>query len=527
MEQLSGIDALFLHQEQSNAPMHIAPFLVYDPSTAPGGFVRYKDILRTFEKRLHRSSVFRRKLVEVPFSLDQPYWIEDPDFDLEFHVRHIALPKPGDWRQLCILISRLHARPLDRSRPLWEAYVIEGLDNIPGTPPGSFGILLKIHHAAIDGASGTEIIGAIHDLTPEIEPEPADKPWIAERDPSSLELLTRAWVNNIKQPFKIMDVLGQTVPMLKRINDGKKQQRFKSLGEKARTRFNGKVSPHRVYGAVEMSLADVKTIRNAAVDGVTVNDVMLSVVGGGMQRYLAAHEEKPEHSLCAFAPINTRGNSKADGGNKISMMVVDMMSDIADPIERLNTVHQGAVESKAYHNAVGASTLTDISQSMPASLMALGSRAVAASGMMANMKPVANTVVTNVPGPQFPLYMGGAKLVKSQGVGLVLDGCGLFHPVTSYNGMITITFQACRLQMPDPEFYAECLQQSFDEMLSAATPKKTRKKAPAKPRARKTAAKKPAAKSASRKAVPKRKTTSKRAATKPESAPAEQEAASA
>lgn len=472
MEQLSAIDSLFLHQEQSNAPMHIAPFLIYDPSTAPGGFVRFKDILRTFEKRLHRSSVFRRKLVEVPFSLDQPYWIEDPDFDLEFHVRHIALPKPGDWRQLSILISRLHARPLDRSRPLWEAYVIEGLDNIEGTPPGSFAILLKIHHAAIDGASGTEIIGALHDLTADAETEPATKTWVAERDPSSLELLSRAWVNNIKQPFKVIDVLGQTVPMIKRINDGKRKQRFKSLGEKARTRFNGKVSPHRVFGAVEMSLADIKTIRAAAVDGVTVNDVMLAIVGGALQRYLAAQEEKPERSLCAFAPINVRGGSKADGGNKISAMIVDMMSDISDPIERLNTVHQGAVESKAYHNAVGASTLTDISQSMPASLMALGTRAFAASGLMANLKPMANTVVTNVPGPQFPLYMGGAKLVKSLGLGLVLDGCGLFHPVTSYNGSIAISFQACRSQMPDPEFYAQCLQKSFDEMLDVATPKK-------------------------------------------------------
>jgi WS/DGAT/MGAT family acyltransferase len=198
MQQLTGIDTLFLTQETERTPLHISPLLIYDPSTAPGGRVRFKDILRLFENRLHLAPIFRRRLVEVPFGLDYPYWVEAEDFDLEFHVRHIALPQPGDWRQLCIQVARLHARILDRSHPLWEAYVIEGLDNIEGLPKGSFALFLKMHHAAIDGVSGAEIIGAIHDAEPRAVVAPdstAPQRWHPDSPPSQTELLARAWLS--------------------------------------------------------------------------------------------------------------------------------------------------------------------------------------------------------------------------------------------------------------------------------------------------------------------------------------------
>ena len=250
MQQLTGMDASFLHSEMDNAPMHIGPLLIYDVSTAPDGFVRFKDILRTFEERLDRSTVFRRKLANVPLNLDQPYWVEDEHFDLEFHVRHIALPKPGDWRQLCIQVARLHARPLDRSRPLWEAYVIEGLDNVEGLPKGSFALFLKIHHAAIDGATGTEIIGAIHDLSVAAEPVPEANAWRPERMPGNVTLLWRASLANLRHPFRLAKVVGKSAPAWRRLRVGEKEKKFRSLGEKERTRFNGPISPHRVFGAV-------------------------------------------------------------------------------------------------------------------------------------------------------------------------------------------------------------------------------------------------------------------------------------
>lgn len=467
MQQLSGPDASFLHSEMDNSPMHIGPLMIYDVSTAPNGFVRFKDILRTFEERLDRSTVFRRKLATVPLNLDQPYWIEDENFDLEFHVRHIALPKPGDWRQLCIQVARLHARPLDRSRPLWEAYVIEGLDNVDGLPAGCFALFMKIHHAAIDGATGTEIVGAIHDLTSAAEPASPAKTWHAEKTPGNARLLWRAYLANLRHPLRIAGVIGKSVPAWRRLRSGEKEKKFRSLGEKERTRFNGPVTPHRVIGAVNYDLAEIRRIKQA-VEGATVNDVMLTIVAGALRNYLLAKNELPEKTLVAGAPVNVRRDDEVGaGGNVVSMMSIALRTDIADPLQRLQTVHEEAAQSKAYHNAMGARMMADISNSLPSHIAALGFRAASAAGLLARSKPIFNTVVTNVPGPQVPLYMSGARLVRSYGTGPCLDNMGLFHPVTSYDGMIAISFQSCREMMPDPEFYEDCLRAAFDELEQA------------------------------------------------------------
>ncbi len=484
MEQLTGMDATFLHSEVGNSPMHIGSLFMYDAATAPDGFVRFKDILRTFQERLDLSTVFRRKLATVPLNLDQPYWVEDENFDLEFHVRHIALPKPGDWRQLCIQVARLHARPLDRSRPLWEAYVIEGLDNVEGLPKGSFALLLKIHHAAIDGATGTEIMGAIHDLSVVAEPAAPAKPWRPESMPGNGKLLWRAYLANLRHPLRFVNVIGKGVPALHRLRLGEKEKKFRRLGDKEKTRFNGPISPHRVFGAVNYDLGEVRRIKQA-VDGATVNDVMLAIVAGALRKYLLDKNELPEKSLVAGAPVNVRSEEEVGaGGNVISMMSIALRTDIADPLQRLEMVHQEAVQSKAYNNAMGARMMADVSNSLPSHLTALGFRAASAAGLTAGSKPNFNTIVTNVPGPQVPLYMGGAKLVRSLGVAPCMDNMGLFHPVTSYDGMIAISFQSCREMMPDPDFYEDCLRESFAELQEAVPAKsKGSARAPRKKRA--------------------------------------------
>jgi WS/DGAT/MGAT family acyltransferase len=471
MEQLSGMDASFLHTETSAAPMHIGPLFIYDVSTAPNGFVRFKDILRTFEDRLDCSTVFRRKLALVPLNLDQPYWIEDENFDLEFHVRHIALPAPGDWRQLCIQVARLHSRPLDRSRPLWEAYVIEGLDKVKGLPKGSFALFLKIHHAAIDGATGTEIMGAIHDLAavPEQAPARGAGEWRPERTPGNGALLWSAYRSNLRHPLRLAKVAAKSVPAFRNLRAGKKEKKFRDLGDKERTRFNAAVSAHRVFGAVNFDLGEVRRIK-AAVAGATVNDAMLTIIGGALYKYLDAKGETPEKSLVTGAPVNVRTEAEVgSGGNVVSMMSIALRSDIHDPLERMRALHEEAGQSKAYHNAMGARMLTDLSNSLPSHITVLAFRAASAAGLLASTKPTFNTIITNVPGPQVPLYMGGAKLVGSLAAGPCMDNMGLFHPVTSYNGMIAVSFQACREMMPDPHFYEECLRESFAE-LAAAVP---------------------------------------------------------
>ncbi|HEY7775740.1 MAG TPA: wax ester/triacylglycerol synthase family O-acyltransferase, partial [Kineobactrum sp.] len=481
MHQLSGLDATFLYAEVNNSPMHIAPLTIYDPSTTGSDVVRFKDILQTFASRLHRSPVFRRKLAMVPLNLDQPYWVEDENFDLEFHVRHIALPKPGDWRQLCILVARLHARPLDRARPLWEAYVIEGLDNVAGLPKGCFAMFLKIHHAAIDGASGVEIISAIHDLTP-VPPAPRQEaPPPMDRGPGNLEMLWRAYKANLRAPLQLAKLVTQGIPAWRRVHAGVKTKKFRTLGEKERTRFNAAISPHRVFGAADFDLALVRQLKEAA-PGATVNDVILSIVGGALRLYLQDKHELPERSLVAGAPVNVRQQSDTgSAGNQVSMMSIALRTDIADPLGRLQAVHDEAVASKAYHQAVGARLMTDMTQSLPAELAALAVRATLSSGLMAGMKPVFNTIVTNVPGPQVPLYMGGAKVVRSYGLGPCIDNLGLFHAVTSYNGQIAIAFQACRQMMPDPGFYEQCLYEAYKALQQAVG---MQPKARVKPKAR-------------------------------------------
>ena len=465
MQQLSGLDASFVYFETPNAPMHVAALTIYDPSTAPAGRVTFKGILDDIDGRLHLSRVFRQKMVQVPLGLDHPYWVEDSNFDLEFHVRHIALPKPGDWRQLCIQVARLHSRGVDLSHPLWEVYVIEGLDNVEGVPPGSYAVLQKTHHAAVDGVSGMEIMSALNDVEPDAERPPDTGAWKPEPDPEPWSLLMRAGVNNVKRPMHFARVLGRTVPTL-----GRAQQRLRRDELKPpvvgvpRTRFNGKVSPHRVVDAAFLPLNEMRAIK-AAEPGATINDAVLTVVGGALRRYLGAKGELPEQSLVAMAPISVRSQDQMKAaGNQVTAMLVLLGTDIADPRARLAAVRQSTHEQKEFSAAIGAQTLAGYSEFVPGGLAALAARTASRFEMVNRTIPMINTVVTNVPGPQVPLFSGGARLVRMTGLGPVADGMGLIHPIVSYCGELCISFTACREMLPDPAFYASCLRESFDEL---------------------------------------------------------------
>jgi len=467
MEQLSAMDASFLYFETANAPMHIGSVAIYDQSTVEGGVLGFKEILKNYESRLHLARSFRQRIVRVPMSLDHPYWIEDPDFDIEYHVRHIALPKPGDWRQLCIQVARLHSRPMDTTRPLWEFTVIEGLDNVEGLPKGSFAIVSKVHHAAIDGVSGAEMTAAVHDLTPDAVPTPPEAPWMPEREPTAVELLSRTSINNVRQPFKLARVVAESVPALARVGIGLSAGKLKRVGHVPRTRFNGKVSPHRVFDGRSFKLSDVRAIKSA-VEGATVNDAILAIVGGAMNKYLKSKNELPKDSLIAMAPISVRTkDQQKTAGNQVSAMSVAIRSDIDDPLERLVAVFESTTDSKEMTNAIGASTMTDYSQFIPSTVAGLAARLYTNLGLANRITPIFNTVITNIPGPQVPLYMTGARLVTQYGLGPILDGMGIIHPIFSYCGEITISFTSCREMIPDPAFYAECIQESFDEMLAA------------------------------------------------------------
>ncbi|WP_284124787.1 WS/DGAT/MGAT family O-acyltransferase [Parerythrobacter aestuarii] len=505
MRQLQGMDASFVALESPTSPMHIGSILIYNPETAPGGFVRFKDILSFFESRMQLSKTIRQRMVRVPFDLDYPYWIEDPDFDLEYHVRHIALPKPGDWRQLCIQAARIFARPLDLNKPPWEFTVVEGLDNIPGVAPGSFAMVTKVHHAAIDGMSGIDLMEAMHTLDPNQPPPNAPDEWKPERVPGPAELLGKAYIGALANPVKQIEVAAKAAPGLANAIKGLLTQEFKLSSDMVapRTRFNRKVSAHRVVEGRSVPLADIKAIR-ALDPGCKVNDVFLTIVGGALNKYLTAKSDLPKATMTAMAPISVRSSDeRGDMGNQVAAMIAPLGTHIADPVERLKYVHSKTVNSKAMTDAMGARNMTEMSKVSPALWMSLGAQLYTRLGLAnRGVGPPFSTVVTNVPGPPIPIYSTGARLESMMGLLCLNDGLGLGHVVQSYCDEATISFTACRELLPDPEFYIQCIEDSFNELRDAARALgETPAKAPAKPApAKKPAAKKPPAKKASTKA---------------------------
>ncbi len=506
MEQLSGQDAMFLHAELEGLPMHIGGVSIYDQSTAPDGVVRFKEILAMLENRLHLSPIFRRKLVNVPMGLSRPYWIEDPDFDLEYHVRHISLPKPGDWRQLCILAARIHARPLDRDRPLWEIYVIEGLNNVEGLPPNCFALLLKVHHCAMDGATGAQFMNIMHDLSPEVADHGPPPDRIIER-PSKPYMLGRAYIDAWKAPKQTFEFIKQSIPAFQRVQRGKKQGDFHALDEKQKTRFQGRISHHRAVEAARFDFAEIRKIKSA-VDGATINDVMLTIVAGGLRKYLQSKGELPETTLVTGCPIDVRSSEeKAAGGNMVGFMSVPLGTDIEDPLERLQLVHDEAVSAKAYAEALGPRIMLDITDLLPGNVLSLAIRAASATGLD-QASVIQNTIVTNVPGAPFQLYMCGAEMVDSFSLGPLLPNVGLFHIVYSAvqnkQGRITLSFTACRDMLPDPAFYADCLREAYQELHTATVGEKQKPRTNKK--ATQSADRKAGTKKASKKNQPQSKT---------------------
>jgi WS/DGAT/MGAT family acyltransferase len=466
MRQLNGFDSAFLFMETPNAPMHIGSVAIFDPSTAPGKIVRLKRIIKTLEERAHLAPYLKQRLVEVPFNADFPYWIRDKSFDPEFHIRHIALPKPGDWRQLCIQIARLHSRPLDRSKPLWELYVIEGLDNVEGIPPGSFAFVTKTHHAAIDGTSNYDAGSAMCDPTPEIRKIPPDRKWEADPYPSALELSILAQKNSLMRPQRYLEFLQKTIPSWSKSVEALSSSGTLSSSRVPRTRFNAVVSQHRVFEGATFQLDEIRDIKNRV--GATVNDVVVAICAGAMRRYLLSKDELPEESLVTMCPISVRDpKTENTDGNQVVSMTVPLHTDIADPAERLRAITNSTKEAKEFTRAVSARSMLEAANFIPTQLSVLGARVAAEQGLANFVSPVANTVITNVPGSPVPFYSNGALFVRGWGLGPSVDGNGLFHSVGSYCGEVCIGITCCRDMMPDPEFYADCLVQSAQELTKA------------------------------------------------------------
>jgi len=482
MRQLGEHDAAYIYSDSAHANSNVTLLHIYDQSTARGGMVRFKQILAHVESRLGRMPIFRQKILRVPLDMDYPYWIEDENFDIEYHVRHIALPKPGDWRQFCIQAARIHARPLDLQRPLWEMYVIEGLDSFRDLPAGSFAVLLKIHHAAIDVARHNEITALLHDISPESPPPAPPEPWFPEAAPGSLNLLLRAGFNVATFPLRMAQPLARSWSTLKSAASTFVGEFLGRPQEFPMTRFNSEVSPHRVFETRRFAMKDFKAIRGLA-PGATVNDVVLAVCAGGLRRYLDLQGELPDESLVAAAPIAVRATGEkageTEGQASFSWVRIELGTDIADPVERLAAIRATSSSSEVMARALGARELIDLAEHAPSAAIAATSKMLrSASALLGNWAPLANCAIANVPGPQAPLYLQGARLSYLSAIMPISDGMGLVFSVTSYHDMMIVSFTACYEQLPDPQVFAQCLRDSFREYRALLRPAVRRKARP-------------------------------------------------
>ena len=499
MHQLSPQDAQFLYAETAHNLTHVTSVSIYDPSTVPGGgAVRYADIVAHVGERLVYNPVFFRRLLRLPLELDHPYWIEDEHFDLESHMQRARLPEPGDWGQFCMHMARYHSRPLDMRRPPWEILVLEGLDEVEGLARGCYAVAIKIHHAAMDGAALMRFLTSLGDA------DNRGTPLVALQVPESRSaempglpaLLSRAVRNNLGSPLRIARTLARAAPSLARAAQGALAG-GRGKNPVPATRFNAALSPHKVFGARDVPLDHLKRIKTLH-PAATVNDAVLAVCSGALRRYLLAHDELPGQSLIAWVPINARprgadaddrlGN-RADGGlgNDITAMTTVLFTDEEDALTRLKRIQGATRASKAARSGVSARLMTDVTRHLPAATQALSSRLLLRSGAAARL---CNLFISNGPGPQVPVYMNGALMVRSVGLAPLADGMGLFIATPSYADQMSFNVISTRELLPDIEFFMQCLVESLAELLAltaggraTASKRRAGKRAAASPKA--------------------------------------------
>ena len=473
MKQLTGVDATFLYMETPSTYGHVSGLSIYDrPSPDFDPLTEWR---AQIERRLHLLEPLTRRLRNVPFNLDHPFWIEDPDFDLDFHVRHTAVPRPGRDDQVADLVARIIARPLDRSRPLWESYVIDGLAG------DRFGILTKIHHATVDGASGVELLTIMLDTTPEGDevPSPALTPRQPEPVPSDAEVLGAAARTLARKPGRFL-VLGART--MRQLGEASRNPILRASGEQLRsglrgplgtvlnlgrsipeerdeapqplpggapsTVFNASISPHRSFAYRSVSMDAIKAIKGAI--GCTVNDVVMAVCAGGLRTYLERRDALPDRPMVAMVPVSIRTGEEAERwSNRVSAIFADLPTDEPEPLQRIRKVNNAMALAKGLHDALPADQLTEFADFPPPAVFARASRMATRFQLGNRATMPVNITISNVPGPREPLYMAGAKLAHYVPVSTVVEGQGLNITVQSYCDTLDFGLVGCARLVPD------------------------------------------------------------------------------
>jgi diacylglycerol O-acyltransferase / wax synthase len=461
MQRLSGLDASFLYLETAAQPMHVCSLLELDTSTMPGGYTfdRFRD---AFSLRIKAMPQFREKLADSRFNLDHPVWVDDKDFDVDRHLHRIGLPAPGGRRELAEICGHIASLPLDRSRPLWEKWVIE---NVAGTDPhegGSLVVMTKVHHAGVDGVTGASMMSQLCSTEPDAPPpDPVDGVGGA----SSLEIAVNGAVKFATRPLKLANALPLTVSsVVDTVRRARSGLAMAAPFAAPKTAFNSNVTGHRNIAFAQLDLEDIKTVKNHF--GVKVNDVVMALVAGVLRTFLADRGELPDKPLVATVPVSTHDKSDRPGRNQVSAMFSRLETHIDDPAERLKSIAEANSVAKQHSSAIGATLLQDWSQFAAPAVFGVAMRVYAAS-RLSGARPVHNLVISNVPGPQVPLYYTGCEVKAMYPLGPIFHGSGLNITVMSLNGKLDVGIVSCPELLPDLWDMADDFKVALEELLSA------------------------------------------------------------
>lgn len=491
MKRLSGLDTAFLTSETKQWPAHVACITIFDPAEIEGGFD--VDVLkRSFASRLAQLPPLRWRVVETQLGLSAPHWIEDPEFDLDWHIRRLAVPAPGGREQLAAAAVDIYRHRLDRRRPLWELWVLDGLED------GHVALFWKIHHACIDGMAGAGMQEMMFDADPNWRPPETveDDGWRPERHPTALAIALSSLPAIARSNVRAVKEVASVVPRLPDLIRSTSTAMPQGV---PRTRFNGPVGQGRAWSYTTVSLSEMKAVKNAF--GVKLNDVYVAMVSGALRRYLADRNELPDESLVASIPVSARPDGSGSTGNMISGMMAGLATDIDDPAERLEAIHANTSASKEMQEAMGVEMMMSMAEVPPPAMMALAARFYGKTQLVKRMPPMFNVVVSNVPGPREPLYNQGAPIQAFQSMGIVYDGAGLFIGAMSYMDQMDIGILSGADMLDDPFALADHIAEELTTLLALAekrvsmpapAAKKTAKKKATKKRAKKRAKKAPA-----------------------------------
>lgn len=468
MQRLSGVDSAFLYLETPTMHMHIVGVILLDPSSVEGGY-SFDGLKRLISSRLHRLPPFHRRVRTVPFNIEHPYWVEDHNFDIDYHVRRTTIPAPGGRAELGKLVGEIAATQLNRDRPLWEIWVIEGLEN------GNVALVTKMHHAAADGMASGYLMLQLLDMSPDIPAFEEPEVFPVEDSPTDGAILRRAVRDRISDPFRVVRQVkktgGRAIKLLQHMLEKGTENFSPMLPFMApKTMFNRAISSERIVAFGTAPLKDLRMVRKAY--GCTINDVVIASCTGALRRYLMDHHDLPEQALMASCPVSVRTPEQSlDLGNRVSTLFVRMPVQIADPIERLHVITADTRDAKTVHKAMGADMLTDWAQLAAPYAFTAAARAYSRMKLADKHKPVHNLIVSNVPGPPFDLYCLGARVENFFPLGPVLEGAGLNITVVSHKGDMDIGIMACPLSAPNPALIADYFRDSVTELCALAVAK--------------------------------------------------------